>query len=312
MRMGFTQDFYIPIIKLPDNGEETDEKTIVEIKEKEYYVYKVEKWGESLDNIRRKGEMYYSGIFDQVMIWLKDTLRELHEKKFLYGNTEMFLTHGDILNEYGVNWGNILVKQNNYKNPITGDLTTNFEFKLIDFGNEMTSHEKEKEIYKELFSTNETKTDKYKMLENKVRTEENRKYDKSKRQRIIDIADDTVDYDYEDAELIELENKNPWDFITPLPPIFGSPTKSPSAVKSFSRLFGTPSPSPPLRSPNFETPPPPLRSSPYFHSPPPLSSSLRTSTTSQSITPLSPLFSRRSLTPPPPPLNFPPTPPRRS
>lgn len=170
---GFTDLFYQPIIKLPTIGTET----IVVVEENglflTYYVYKVEKWGESLEKIKNKGEIEIvgSGIFGQVMDWLEETLKKLHSKTFIFDGEEKRLTHGDILNDDGVNWGNILAKQKS-------DYI--WEFKLIDFGNEMSSPEKEKEIYDEFFVT---KT-KYIMLKDKIsRVENRRREQKEERQR---------------------------------------------------------------------------------------------------------------------------------
>lgn len=240
---GFTNDFYIPIIKLPIGTE-----TIVGVEDKEYYVYKVEKWGESLEKIKNKGEIEIvgSGIFGQVMDWLKDTLSELHSKTIMFDDgEEKRLTHGDILNESGVNWGNILAKK-------YGDT---WKFKLIDFGNEMSTPEKEKDLYDKFFLTSpvdSTIPNKKKILENEINQEEKRKSNKYKRRRIRakvrslgEIPYDSDPYSDDD----ELRS-----YFTPPSPL-GSKS---SVVKK--QLFGTPSPSP---SP-----------SRYFDSPPPLSSSL--------------------------------------
>tara|TARA_B100000902_G_C27279579_1_gene900909 strand:+ start:40 stop:1386 length:1347 start_codon:yes stop_codon:yes gene_type:complete len=278
MRMAFSTDFYLPLFKLPNK---------VTIKEAEFYVYRVEKWGESLDNIRRKGLFYHSGVFDDVMIWLKEILMELHSKE---------LIHGDIFKSANeIHWGNILAKQNSYGI---------WKFKLIDFGNEMSSREKEIEFYKKLFlETNEKfpiKTENYVMLENKIRDDENRnpKYKKLRLQVLRDLKDDEVDYDEYEKEL-DLENQDPWNysFSAPPPPIFGSP-----------RTSKTPPPTvfPPTPPFMFGTPPrisrPTTPTSPIFGTPKKNSSPFR-------VLPRTPPSFSRLTTPI---LQFPSTPPRHS
>lgn len=234
MQMGFPIEFYIPLFKYP---------VIVTIDEVEYGVYRLEKWGESLEDIKRRGELYHSknAPFHSAMRWLQKVLGYLQA---------IGLTHGDILKSGSeIHWGNILAKQENGV----------WEFKLIDFGNEMSDPRKEIEFYYQLFGMNPVrvtfddlemlshpKTENYIMLENKVNDEEKRNinykrrnyssfFSPSKRQRKLFEKRRLFESSEEDDDEAEDEEGKDISMLTsplsthslrpPLPPddMFGSP-----------------------------------------------------------------------------------------
>ena len=160
--------FYLPYTYKYDTPVLVDDNT--------YFVYKFEKWGESLHNIKFNGKFYhsddtYKAPFESVMLWLKDVIWQLHSNG---------LYHGDIFkSSTETHWGNILAKQSE-----SGE----WDFKLIDFGNEMTDINLEYQYYNELFSNNEN----YKLLELGVREDEERNI-KYKRRKMKDRGEESFE-----------------------------------------------------------------------------------------------------------------------
>ena len=230
MQMRFPTEFYLPLFKYPLN---------VTINDEEYGIYRLEKWGESLEDIKRRGEFYHSDTsvnapFQDVMVWLREVLGYLYS---------IGITHGDIFKSASeIHWGNILAKQEYGV----------WEFKLIDFGNEMTDREIEILFYNNLFlETNNN----YVMLENKVREDEERN-PRYKRRKNRDINRYTSYFSPPKRVRRLFESSEEETDVTTLPPL------PPNITRSSPRFVSPLSPQ--ASSAPGVTTPPPIPISPYI------------------------------------------------